>query len=340
MIASLILLAALFAQQGDLNQQVQSRSFKTQTSMMDYRLGPDDLIDINVFGVEKFNQSMRVSGSGQIAFPYIGKVPAAGLTAAELEAKLTKLLAENKLILDPQVSVFIKEYRSQPVYVLGAVQKPGQYMLTQPVKLIDAIALAGGLNLDRVSDDLFVQRQRKTSETAFSGAVVTVTKDGETAPQSAQAENAETIQINLKELLEKGDPRLNIPIQGGDMVNLPERKKEVYYIIGEVGRPGAYELPRDRHEYLLSQAMSWAGGPLKTAKSAGGVLIRYDKDGKRQQLAVNWKLIITGKEPDIAVRGDDVIIIPDSKTKSIGLGLFGMVPGSIGQAASYSVYKF
>jgi polysaccharide export outer membrane protein len=339
MIAPLILIASFFlacAQQADWNQEILRQSFNTDSSMLDYRLGPGDLIEVSVFGVEKFNQTVRISLSGEINIPYLGMVPAAGLTGAELEDNLAKLMSDSKLILDPQVSVFIKEYRSQPVYVLGSVNKPGPYMIMQPLKLIDVIAMAGGLDLVRAADYALLQRSGEASSTQSTS---NSDSNHGTVQPPVQAD-PHMVRIDLKNLLEGGDPRLNLPVQGGDVVQIPERKREIIYIIGEVASPGAYELPPDRHEVLLSQAIARAGGPQKTAKYEKGILIRYDDKGKREEVAVNWKDILSGKQPDLAVRSDDVIFIPSSKGKMISYGFLGMVPGSIGQAFAYGTTRW
>ena len=131
------------AQAEDLDEQIKALS-SLGKSDAEYRLGPGDLIEIGVFGVENFRHTLRISASGVIKLPLLDPVTAAGLTAAELEERLTALL-DGEVIKNPQVSVFVKEYRSQTVYVLGAVQKPGQYQITLQLKIVDVLSMAGGL---------------------------------------------------------------------------------------------------------------------------------------------------------------------------------------------------
>src|SRR5438876_1155613 len=110
--------SALLAQDTALNRQEYPLDFLSMNrSSKDYRLGPGDLIEIVVFGVKDFDQVLRVSSSGKITLPFLGKVEVAGLTGEQLEKLLAERMAGEKLVLDPQVSVFVKEYRSQPVYV-------------------------------------------------------------------------------------------------------------------------------------------------------------------------------------------------------------------------------
>src|SRR5207244_3053027 len=118
-------------------------------------------------------------------------IKAAGLTSADLEHRLAALL-QDEVIKDPQVSVFVKEYRSQPVFVLGAVKTPGQYQISLQLRIVDAISMAGGL-LPNADDVAVIQRS---------------SDDGE-----------QTLQVNLRDLLEKGDLSLNAVVRGGDVIH-------------------------------------------------------------------------------------------------------------------------
>jgi polysaccharide biosynthesis/export protein len=308
-----LLLSCAQQEAPDLNKQIQQRSFQGDTVSLDYHMGPGDLLEIKVFGVDKFDQQVRVSASGAITFPYIGKVQAAGLTGAELERKLATLMVENKLILDPQVLVFVKEYQSQPVFVMGAVRSPGQYMVTRALNLIDALALAGGINQDKAENYLIVQRRGSQAE---------VKKE----------------KIDLKELLESANEKANIDIIGGDVIQVPERMIKAFYVIGEVLRPGVYQLPKDKDRLTMTQALGLAGGPQKTAKLKAGLLVRYEADGARKEITMNWDDILKGRKPDLPVQADDVIFIPGSNAKTIGYGLLGALPNAAASVASGAVY--
>lgn len=110
----------------------------------DYRIGPQDLLELQVFGIEALNRTVRVNSRGLISLPLIGVVQAAGLTSEELEAALAEKLAQDYL-QDPQVSVFIKEFTSQRVTVDGAVKNPGIYPLKGQTSLLQALVTAQGL---------------------------------------------------------------------------------------------------------------------------------------------------------------------------------------------------
>jgi len=116
----------------------------------DYRIGAQDLLAISVFGVEELNKEVRVNSNGQISLPLIGGVMAGGRTIPELEADLAKKYPEGYL-QKPQVSVFVKEFTSQRITLEGAIAKPGIYPITGKTSLLQAIALAGGID-DRTAD--------------------------------------------------------------------------------------------------------------------------------------------------------------------------------------------
>lgn len=116
----------------------------------DYRIGAQDLLEISVFGVQDLNKEVRVNSNGQISLPLIGGVMAGGRTIPELEADLAKKYSDG-FLQKPQVSVFVKEFTSQRVTLEGAVAKPGIYPITGKTTLLQAIALAGGVD-DKTAD--------------------------------------------------------------------------------------------------------------------------------------------------------------------------------------------
>ena len=114
-----------------------------QASPRDYRIGPEDLIEIQVFGVDQLTRTVRVNNRGQISLPLVGNLEVGGMTAQQAESMVVKKLAESYL-QNPQVSLFIKEYTSQRVTIEGAVNKPGVYPLRGATTLLQSLAVAGG----------------------------------------------------------------------------------------------------------------------------------------------------------------------------------------------------
>jgi polysaccharide biosynthesis/export protein len=312
-VLSLLCAASVRAQAVNANARIAELSSLGKISG-EYRLGPGDLIEVSVFGVDSFRHLLRVSASGQIKLPLVEPVNVAGLTAAELEQRLAAVL-DGDVIQNPQVSVFVKEYRSQPVFVLGSVRTPGQYQISQPLNLVDVLSMAGGLQ-QNAADEAVIQRR---------------TVPGQNDAQAPSKEFT-VIKVNLRQLLEQADLSLNIPVQGGDVIHVEERQPRTVYVIGEVNRAGAFQLPA-KQDLRVTQAFAWAGGPMKTARMSQGILVRYDDKGQRQELPVDFDAIMKGKQQDFPVRPDDIIFVPGSKMKNIGVGLLNMAPSALANMA-------
>lgn len=288
----------------------------------DYQIGPNDQLGIEVFGIEDLQLVVRVSSSGTISAPHVGRIYAAGLTGAELEDKIAKELVNRKLVRDPQVSVFVQEFNSQPIYILGAVNQPGQYMLSRSLSVVDAITMAGGLDPDKAGRYILIRRGNGR-----------ITPSGEDAPDDAVEP---VVRIDVKRLLEEGDVAQDVALRGGDVVQVPTRKVEVFYVIGDVPRPGAFEIETGQEEFLLATgALGWAGGPTKTARLRGGMLIR-NTDGGRQQIALNFKDILDGKAEDPHIEPNDILFVPGSKAKTLGHGLLTVLPGTLSGVAIWN----
>lgn len=250
----------------------------------EYKIGPKDLLDISVFGLEELNKIVRVSEEGKITLPLLGEVEVEGLTKTELEKKLSQLL-EEEYLQNPQVTVFIKDYQSKRVSVLGAVEEPGPYELLGRQTLLQLISQAGGLT-EEAGDEIIVIRQLQ---------------DG----------TSNALKISIDDLILKGDANLNIPLEPNDIINIPAIKIVFIYVFGQVRRPGAIEVRKSNIPTLL-QVIAQAGGFSERA-SKGGVLIkRRDKDGKEQQIKVNVKDIIKGKKKDIQLLENDVVYVPET----------------------------
>lgn len=290
-----------------------------------YRLGPGDLLEITVFGVDEFSRTYRISESNTITMPHLGKVSAGGITGEELESSIAELLTIGGLVNEPMVSVFIKEYRSQPVYVLGAVAKPGQYMITHQLTLIDLLAMAGGLDPGRAANYALVQRPQSGPASAAESAANLLN------PPDQVESDSDVLRVDLEAMLKEGDLSLNLSVQGGDVIHVPARRVDYYYVVGDVVRPGVYELPIDEDDriLLLTQAVAKAGGPEKTAKMSDGILVRYTESGDREEMAVDFNAILRGRNVDMAVEPNDIIFIPGSKFKTIGYGLLGVIPSTL-----------
>jgi polysaccharide export outer membrane protein len=249
----------------------------------EYRVGPKDVLRVTVFGHDDLTRSVTVAPDGTLPFPLVGAIPAAGLTARQLEARLTELLGRDYLV-DPQVSVAVEEYRSQRVFVLGEVEKPGAYPLTGQVTLVDVLSQAGGPG-KAAGRQLLVIRGAQT--------------DGPSAPG---ASGSTTLRVTLKRLLE-GDRAENVVLQSGDTIFIP--KTTSVFVLGEVVKPGAYTLEKDTTPL---EAVTLAGGLSETAAPTAKLLRKRD-DGAQETV----ELDLSGADPrvrEMLLAEGDTLLVP------------------------------
>ena len=263
---------------------IYSQEILQENQAREYRIGAKDLLEISVFGLDEMSQTVRVSEKGKITLPLLGEIEVEELTKAELERKLGQLL-EKKYLKNPQVTVFIREYQSKKVYILGAVGKPGSYKLLGRQTVLQLISDAGGF-IEDAGDEIIVIRQHK---------------DG----------SSKTLRILIDDLILKGDARLNIPLEPNDIVNIPVDKTVFIYVFGQVRRPGALNVKKLNIPTLL-QVIAQAGGFSERASKRGVLIKRIDKDGKEQKIKVNVKDIIKGKKKDIQLKENDVVYVPET----------------------------
>jgi polysaccharide export outer membrane protein len=274
----------------------------------DYQVGPEDQLGIVVFGQDNLNRELRVNGQGEIAMPLIGVVKVAGLTPTQIEAKLEKLYNANYLV-NPQITVTVKEYRHQRVAVTGAVAKPGSYEIIGPRTLLEVLSLAGG----------FINQGYPTGGGAQAGDVVEVIRH-QNAPDLAKEMKAastqpfspktETLVINLHRLVSGQDPELNIPIRNGDVVHVPFAGTA--YVLGGVRKPGNISVKQD---ITVSQAVAMAGGIDPILGTNNITIMRFNDHGKPIRINTNLSDIIAQNDPDIPLKDNDVVVVNESGLK-------------------------
>jgi polysaccharide biosynthesis/export protein len=248
-----------------------------------YRIGPRDLVEVRVFETQELNGSLRVSEDGDVTLPLVGNVKIAGLTEGEAAQRIKGVL-EEKVLQRASVSVQVQEYRSKPISVIGAVRQPGNLAFAGRWTLLEALTAAGGL-----SD--------------AHGSVIHVLR---------RAENGLTDQVSIRadELLVRADPRVNIPIFPGDLINVPGEIEVTVFCLGEVEKPGPVAFKSSQRISLLT-AIAQAGGLTDRASRKIGIK-RTDANGKTTEIAVDYKQILAGKASDIELQPGDVIVIKES----------------------------
>jgi len=193
----------------------------------DYVVGERDVLKITVYDQPDLTTVGRVSGEGTIFFPFLGEVKVKGLTLPQIAARLSSQLADG-YIVNPQVSVYIEEYRSRKVLLIGEVVRPGPYELTGPTTLIELLSRAGPLS-SNAGDEAIIKRKQPGGEQA--------------------------IKIDLGRLIEKGDTSIDLVLQDGDSIYIP--KAGVFYVHGEVKSPNVYKY---KEGLTVIKAITMAGG--------------------------------------------------------------------------------
>jgi len=249
-----------------------------------YKVGPQDMIEITVFGHPEYSLTVRVSEEGRIRFPYLDEIDVNGLTRLEIERKL-KIEIEKKLLVEAQVIVTIIEFHSQTVSVFGAVGAQGQYTLDGPETLLSLIAKAGAITED-AGEYIIVIRQLPDRTTR-------------------------TLRIPIFDLVTGGDPTLDIPLQTNDVINVPIDELIKIYFVGEINNPGILEVKRSKIPTLY-QAIIQKGGFTPKAAQKRVRIKRTNPDGSEQTLKVNARAILKGRKKDIPLKENDTIYVPET----------------------------
>jgi polysaccharide export outer membrane protein len=266
-----------------------------------YTLGPGDQIVVRVTDVDEItDKPIPIDLRGNIDLPLVGRVAAAGLTTAQLEDAIADHL--KKYLVDPDVSVYLAEMRSQPVSVLGAVQTPGVHQLEGEKTLFEVLSLAGGLRQD-AGNTVKITRKLEWGRLPLPDA-----KDDSTGQFSVAS-------VSVKDVMSASDPSENIIIKPEDVVSVPSA--DVIYAIGAVNKPGGYVLGVNQSLSVL-QILSLAQGLEHTASTSNVKIMRLvPGTSTRAEIPVDLKKILDGKGSDMPLQADDILFVPNSKSKTV-----------------------
>jgi len=245
----------------------------------DYEIGPGDKLEFSVFGHDDLKRSLEVRSDGKANIPMLGDIAVAGKTTDELDEEVTLLLGRD-YIVDPQVSIELKDSAKLWVTVMGEVRNPGRYPLKRDMKIIDLMAAAGGITKD-------------------AGSRISIVRHGDNEG------DVQNIAVDRDHLLGDVTGESNLVLQRNDVVTIGG--KDYYYIRGEVTRPGPYFLETGT---TVLKAISVASGLTPFANRRQVSVLRSGKDGVQEKVVVNLKSIEDGKAPDIPLKPEDTIIVP------------------------------
>ncbi len=311
----------------------------------DYRIMPGDVIEVIVEDAPEISVgSKRVTANGTFLMPYLNRIKVQGKTTEELE----KIVADGlrgRYLKNPQVRVAVKQFNSRSFFIQGAVRTPGVYQMEGRPTLLKLITISGGLQENHGST-AFIIREVKDKVAAAAALVDEAGNESKADAEAAKAEveNAlsrprqiaasvekakaapssadaidggkyEMIQANISGLL-RGNFAQNIVVEPGDIVHIPQR--DVFFVAGEVHAPGQFLL---KDGTTLRQAISLAQGTTIKAAQKEGRIFREDADGKRQEIKVDIGAVMDGKKEDILITANDIIVIPNSRMKTVGTTL-------------------
>jgi polysaccharide export outer membrane protein len=328
-----------------------------------YRVGPGDVLEVRVFGRPELGREQRIGNRGTIRLPFLEELQ----VGCKTEVELAQLIAEKykKYLRDPQIDVFVKEFNSQPVAVIGSVAKPGRFQLQRRVRLLELLTFSGGpiqsaggiVHIIRGSaPDLCEMKGAGTggaSPGTPASAIVPVDSQSgiakaspanqggsssttPTLPDQASIEpsiengQAFLLTFNLQEVL-IGDPDANPYIMSGDIISIPETDQ--VFVVGQVVKPGPLPV---RSKITLMQAIGMAGG-FTTDAAKGKVKVVRTESGTnaRTEFLFDINDIQKKKADDIALMPNDVVDVPSSVKSNIARRIMGV---GFGLAATLPIY--
>lgn len=352
-----------------VNDRIRSLSATLRMMPHDYVIGSGDVLVIEVFDVKELSREVRVSQTGSIGIPLVPvRLHVAGLTEVQAEQKIAEVLEANGLVSHADVSVSVRERKSKPITVVGAVPHPMVYQADRQVTLLEVLAEAGGVSSD-AGDTVIIARPAQdaqldsaeppaigpedpaaaappTDSTRTNVSSTSGTASSAPAASAATAASANpppsnepppltnTITVNLNDLMETGDTRNNIVLQTGDIVTVPH--SGIVYVLGAVNRAGGFVLSNDRSQLTALKILALAGGLTRTAKSDHAVIVRKDNQGQQHEVAVDLKKVLNRTAEDLQLQPSDILYVPESGAKH---ALFRTMELGIALGSGVALYR-
>jgi polysaccharide export outer membrane protein len=250
-----------------------------QSAPADYRIGPQDILAISVFGHDDLTQTVVVQNDGTLTYPLVGRIPAAEKTPKELESALTELLGQS-FIRNPQVTVAIREYRSKTVLVAGEIAHPGTYPLAGGMTIVEVLAKAGPVGAAAAAEVIVVRPRGEAH-----GPVL--------PSEMTDSASVDILRVNVR-AIEAGNLTGNLVLRPNDTVFVPQAPR--VYVSGEVNSPGAYPFSPGT---TVRQILSLAGGITEDG-STGKIRVVRSLAGKPKE---------SGIKIDDPVQPGDTIVV-------------------------------
>ena len=258
----------------------------------DYRLGSGDVVELYCMDIPELNRKYTLGPDGKLTLPGVGVVSLDGLTREQSEQKIAGLLTNYR---NPQVNLLIQEYLNNRISVLGEVQWPGLYNFPGRTRLLDALARAKGL----------------TEKADMHGCTVV-------------RGNGMVIEIDIYDLLRKGDRTLNIPLLPDDAVFVRADEEHTFIVLGEVNHPGVFKLGQDED---VLRAIAEAGGETHDASLHRVQIVRRDKNGQAAALEVDLDQVEYAQNVDSPpLASGDIVWVPRKGAATFNYYLNAVTP--------------
>jgi polysaccharide biosynthesis/export protein len=259
---------------------------RIQGSLPYQKLGPDDLIGVSVYSAPELSGNVRLRADGTITLPMLKEpIKVAEMYPSEVSSAIAEALRKANILVNPVVTVSVVEYRSRPIAVIGAVRKPLTFQETGTMTLLDALSMCEGLSDDAGPDILVTENQN------VSGKPTRVTR-----------------RISVKALMSGTDPSLNISLNGGEEIRVPQAGN--VYVVGSVKKPGVFPVRETAHSSVL-RALAVSEGLLPFAGQTAYIYRRQDAQTAANEIPVELKKITDRKSPDVPLLPGDVLYVPD-----------------------------
>jgi polysaccharide export outer membrane protein len=288
----------------------------------DYRIGPRDVIEIKVDDAPELSVTASVSADGTFLMPYLKRLKAEGKTTDGLAKEIADGL-RGKYLKDPNVMIFVKQFNSRAFFILGAVKKPGVYQIEGRPSLIKLLTVAGGPADNHGSTAIILHEVKKDTAAASkppatprpAAAAQLAPPPGETASAGEDEPEYSVRTVNINGIFKGlGLENKEAYLEPGDIINvLPA---DVFFVAGEVFAPGQFPLSEGT---TLRQAMALAQGTTFNAATGEGIIFRTDPaTGHRDEIKVDVGAVMKNRQPDIPLVANDIVLVPNSKSKTIG----------------------
>jgi polysaccharide export outer membrane protein len=262
-------------------------------------LGPHDLIQVNIYGNPELSRSVRIAADGTVRMPMLeDAIRAAGKLPAEVEAAISAAFRTEQVLVDPIVSVTVAEYASRQVTIGGAVRNPTTVQALGNMRLAEAITRAGGLSSD-------------------AGAEILVREAGSKDPGSIR-------HVSVKQLIDESNTDVNVILNGGEEIMVPQAPH--IFVVGNVQRPGTFPVTDSSGSSIL-KAIALTQGLAPYASKQAFILRLSPGTSERVEVPVDLSRIMERKSPDVPLIADDVLYIPDNKTKRVSAGVIDRLVG-------------